>query len=115
MHAPAPISPPSLSAIPQVRTVQAFSIIGGVVKILGTVSFVSGRFAARTAAQALALLDRGRLLNVSFLLCNLLGENGGGKGQGGSEEWLSFLGCLTLVPLPQRLPMTAESQQREGS
>ncbi|TFJ86920.1 hypothetical protein NSK_002008 [Nannochloropsis salina CCMP1776] len=56
----------------KVRTVQAFSIIGGVVKILGTVSFVSGRFAARTAAQALALLDRGRLLNVSFLLCNLL-------------------------------------------
>lgn len=41
------------TVIHKVRTVQAFSIIGGVVKIMGTLSFVSGRFAARTASQAL--------------------------------------------------------------
>ena len=59
------------------RTVQAFSIIGGIVKILGTVSFISGRFAARTAVQALTLLDKGRALNLGFLLCNLLGKERG--------------------------------------
>ncbi|KAM3572172.1 hypothetical protein VYU27_005799 [Nannochloropsis oceanica] len=56
----------------KVRTVQAFSVIGGIVKILGTVSFISGRFAARTATQALTLLDKGRAFNIGFLLCNLL-------------------------------------------
>lgn len=58
---------------------QAFSVIGGVVKILGTISFISGRFAARTATQALALLDKGRALNIGFLLCNLLGKEGEGR------------------------------------
>lgn len=60
---------------------QAFSVIGGIVKILGTVSFISGRFAARTATQALTLLDKGRAFNIGFLLCNLLGREGGTEGE----------------------------------
>lgn len=41
-------------------------------QIIGTVSFVYGRWGAKTATQALALLNKGRLLNLGFLLSNIL-------------------------------------------
>jgi hypothetical protein len=39
---------------------------------VSTASFIYGRFGARTATQALALLNSGRLLNLLFLLSNIL-------------------------------------------
>ncbi len=67
-----PTHPPTTHQQKKVRTVQAFSIIGGITKIISTTTFLSGRFAARTASQALVLLDKGRWLNLGFLFCNLL-------------------------------------------
>lgn len=39
---------------------------------MGTFSFIYGRFGAKTATQALDLLNRGRLLNLGFLASNIL-------------------------------------------